>query len=280
MNTVATPAKQPAAARSALPEPVEAIEFPGAATKAPPAKQPPSPKARPAKTQPIRKVDAGITPKPVQIEAHLRKLDATMRNCQDTINKVISACNGGADFLTLLTLADKTLGEHTSSFSTTTFTESTGEAIHQAVLSAAALVGGAISLAPGEDMSIFQAPLLDVYNNLDRLLEDLDCVKISPFLSPAPTEKPQPAHAIEPPHESAYTAKQSELALKEIALMAATVRDFLRAAINESDDESLYMTLMAVSQIGSIADQVGGLRVIGGPADWSVGQSFRMVGAA
>ena len=76
-----------------------------------------------------------------------------------------------------------------------------------------------------------------------------------------------------------YTAKQMGLVLGQIAGMAATVCDSLKASLGDGTEVDPSLLLILVSHIGSVADQVGDSFVIGSPADWCVGQRFQKAGA-
>jgi hypothetical protein len=129
---------------------------------------------------------------------------------------------------------------------------------------------------------------MDAVEHLPSSLEVLRSVSLAQ--GPRTFERSPSLQALTPPQkptESAqrdllngFTAKQLELALSHVAGMAATVRDFIELAIADGAEVCPSMLLIAVSQIGSVADQIGGTHVIGSPVDWSFGRSFRMVGAA
>ena len=127
--------------------------------------------------------------------------------------------------------------------------------------------------------------VMDAVEHLPTTLEVLHSVSLAQ--GPRTFERSPSRQTLTTPKESAqrdllngFTAKQLELALSHVAGMAATVRDFIELAIADGAEVCPSMLLIAVSQIGSVADQLGGTHVIGNPVDWSFGRSFRMVGAA
>jgi hypothetical protein len=98
----------------------------------------------------------------------------------------------------------------------------------------------------------------------------------------APPRPPKPRRPTEQPAGAfnGHTPKQVELAFQNIASMAGTLRDHLMEVAADERDVNPWMTSMMVSQIGSVADIMSGVRVMGNAADWSIGVSFRQAGAA
>ena len=152
----------------------------------------------------IRDADAGINPTPAQIEAHLRKLEATLKGCRDTIKKVILACDISTDFFQLLTMADHTLEKQANIFSIMSFTEPATEELQWAIFSAEALLSGSISLASKEGQDTLKSSLSSTRNILRHLFNELDIVTIAPYLS-AP---PQPTAALPTASQCGLTSEQ------------------------------------------------------------------------
>jgi hypothetical protein len=103
-------------------------------------------------------------------------------------------------------------------------------------------------------------------------------IDIAAAIAPAPSFPPNPPTAAE--GFNGYTPKQIELAFQNIASMAGTLRDHILDVGGEGGEVSPWITSIMVSQIGSVADFMSGIRVLGNPADWSIGSSFSQAGAA